>query len=72
VPLRVPDLGAHDGFVSAHVANRYRGELHIDGIELNERAGAIFNRRLGARGNAGTCKVGRAEDAPALLTPRRL
>ena len=66
--MRILDLGAHDGFVSAYVADQWvknhpHEELHIDGVELNEHGAEVFNRRLAERGIAGECKVGRAEAA---------
>lgn len=69
--MRILDLGAHDGFVSAYIADKWKAvddqELHIDGIELNEHGVEIFNRRLQERGIGGECKVGAAEDAPSLF-----
>lgn len=67
--MRILDLGAHDGFISAYVADHYPGDgkPHIDGVELNKHAVEVFNRRLGDRGLAGVCVIGKAEDAPRLL-----
>lgn len=73
--MRVLDLGAHDGFVSAYVADQWAKshpdeDLRIDGIELNEHGVEIFNRRLQERGINGICRVGAAEDAPELFPPK--
>lgn len=67
--MRVLDLGAHDGFVSAYVADKFEGDLLVDGIELNSHAAVIFRRRLAERRALGSCTVGRAEEAPQLLEP---
>jgi glycosyltransferase involved in cell wall biosynthesis len=68
--LRILDLGGHDGFVSAYVADQLAGQgaqLHIDGVELNPKGCQIANRRLRERGVTGTFKQGLAEHAPELF-----
>lgn len=71
--MRILDLGAHDGFVSAYVLDQLaelgHGALRIDGVELNSHGVMEFNRRLKDRGAAGTCLQGLAEDAPTLFEP---
>jgi glycosyltransferase involved in cell wall biosynthesis len=59
--MRILDVGAHDGFLSAFIQREFPG-AHIDAIELNERAAAACDARI-----SGTCKVGAAEDAGALF-----
>ena len=68
--MRILDLGAHDGFISAYVADHFPGDrkhLHIDGVELNKHAVEVFNRRLVDRKVNGVCALGKAEDAPTLF-----
>lgn len=69
--MRILDLGAHDGFVSAHIIDTLHidGPLHIDGVELNSHGVEVFNRRLVERDVTGRCVQGRAEDAPTLFEP---
>lgn len=68
--LRVLDLGAHDGFVSAWLSTQLpAGSLHVDGVELHPLGVSTMNRRLAELGIEGTCKQGLAEDAPALFQP---
>jgi glycosyltransferase involved in cell wall biosynthesis len=56
-PLRILDLGCHDGYVGAWLRERFDGELVLDGVELHPEASAQARRR-------GYRKVveGRAED----------
>lgn len=79
--MRILDLGAHDGFISAYVIDQLEDmraagglprrlaheDLIVDGIELNSHGVAEFNRRLDARGIKGTCVQGAAEDAPRVF-----
>lgn len=68
--MRILDLGAHDGFVSAFVADQLGEQItRLDGVELNSHGVAEMNRRLADRELPGQCKQGRAEDAPALFPP---
>lgn len=62
-PLRVLDLGAHDGYVSAWLLARYEGELEIDALELMPEAAER------ARERGINCEVGAAEDAPEIFEP---
>lgn len=59
--MRILDLGAHDGYLSLGIQQRFP-EAHIDAIELNEQAAAACNARI-----SGECKVGAAEDAYSLF-----
>ncbi|MCA1572777.1 MAG: methyltransferase [Chloroflexi bacterium] len=59
--LRLLDVGAHDGFLSAYL-QREHPDAHIDAIELNEQAAEACDKRI-----SGTCKVGHAEDAHRLF-----
>jgi glycosyltransferase involved in cell wall biosynthesis len=63
-PLRVLDLGCHDGYVTGWVRKQMRGRLVVDGLELHPGAAAKARQRLN-----GTVLVGRAEDAPTLFEP---
>lgn len=61
--MRILDLGAHDGYVSAWLKQRSEGDVEVDGVELNPE-GVIRANRRGIN-----CKRGAAEDAPALFEP---
>lgn len=61
--LRILDVGAHDGYVSAYALKTFP-DAHIDAIELHEDFARQCDQRI-----TGTCKVGRAEDAPTLFEP---
>lgn len=62
-PLRILDVGAHDGYVSRWLMERYDGPVEICGLELHPPACAK------ARERGIDCKIGRAEDAPFLFPP---
>lgn len=62
--MKILDLGAHDGYVTAWLKDRYAGDLHVDGIELMPAAAEK------ARERGINCVVGSAEDAPVLFQPR--
>lgn len=70
--LRILDLGAHDGFITAHwlPGQMPAGvRLRVDGVELHPDAVRQFNRRIKQAGVLGRCKQGDAHDAPSLFKP---
>ncbi len=62
-PLRLLDLGAHDGFIARWILDQFP-DAHVDAIELNSAAAAKCQERIN-----GQCRIGRAEDAPDLFDP---
>ena len=60
--MRVLDVGAHDGYVTSWLLQRFDG-CEIDGVELNPHAVAEARRR------GINCVQGAAEDAPRLFEP---
>lgn len=61
--MRILDVGAHDGFLSAFIAREHPA-AHIDAVELNEDAARACDERIN-----GACRVGAAEQAPDLFDP---
>jgi glycosyltransferase involved in cell wall biosynthesis len=73
--LKVLDLGAHDGFVTAWVAREHPGPITVDGVEAHPDAVRLFNGRIrklrrSTKGRIqGKCRQGLAEQAPDLFEP---
>lgn len=58
---RILTVGCSDGYLEHWLLTQHP-DAHIDGIELSRAAAKIADQRL-----TGTCKIGRAEDAPTLF-----
>lgn len=69
--IRILSLGSCDGGIEMWIHQQLAGDvdLHVDGIDMDQRMIAAARERAATRGLPGEWKVGAAEDAPDLFEP---